>query len=217
MKVVRQFYEWVPTSEIAAELDRPTHVIYRMAKSQSLKKAPELIAETARERTSRPGHGSRRTQFRKGQTSPNKGVRRPGWAPGRMAETQFKKGQRSGVAAAMHQPIGTRRVLDGYLYRKVTDIPGVPMYKNWKLEHHLRWEKFRGPIPAGHALVFRDGNRQNVKLANLELLSRADLALRNSIHNLPGPLKEVIFLKGAINRFITMKGKHAKEQNERSA
>lgn len=46
----------------------------------------------------------------------NKGLRRPGWHVGRMRETQFRKGERSGIAAKNWRPIGTIRTdPDGYL------------------------------------------------------------------------------------------------------
>ncbi|MDX2813416.1 HNH endonuclease signature motif containing protein [Streptomyces sp. PA03-5A] len=39
--------------------------------------------------------------------------------------------------------------------------------KPWVL-HRAIWEAAHGPVPARHRLRFRDGNRQNVTLANLE-------------------------------------------------
>jgi hypothetical protein len=115
-----------------------------------------------------------------------------------MKETQFKKGERS----QNYMPLGSTRLIDGYVYRKVSDVPNVPYTVNWKPEHHLIWAKVHGPIPRGHALKFRDGDRMNTRLDNLQLITRRELMRRNTIHNLPQPLKSTIHLLGQLNRHI---------------
>jgi hypothetical protein len=87
----------------------------------------------------------------------NKGLRRPGWGPGRMKTTQFK-GQRNGTAAAHWMPIGSTRLIDGYVYVKVADVPNVPYMVNWKPEHHLIWTRAHGPMPPGMRSL-RNGDR----------------------------------------------------------
>jgi hypothetical protein len=57
--------------------------------------------------------------------------------------------------------------------------------------------------------MFKDGNRANCVIENLELLSRADLLRRNSIHRFPAALKEVIRLKAAIKATVTKRRKKA--------
>lgn len=44
--------------------------------------------------------------------------------------------------------------------------------------HHLIWEELNGPIPAGFQVAFRDGNKRNFDLANLELVSAFDMLER---------------------------------------
>jgi hypothetical protein len=84
--------------------------------------------------------------------------------------TQFKKGHRP----ANYKPIGTQRVnSEGYVDIKVAD-PGI-----WKAKHKMIWEKANGPIPKGHVLIFGDGNKLNVQLENLILISRKQLATLN--------------------------------------
>ncbi|TXH09645.1 MAG: HNH endonuclease [Hyphomicrobiaceae bacterium] len=39
------------------------------------------------------------------------------------------------------------------------------------LLHRRVWTEHRGPIPAGHDVVFKDGNRANWDISNLELLT----------------------------------------------
>jgi len=99
-------------------------------------------------------------------------------------------------------PIGSTRLVDGYVYRKVSDVPNVPYTVNWKPEHHLIWIAANGPIPPRHALTFRNGDRTDVRLENLALISRRQLMARNTVHNLPKPLASAVQLLGALNRQI---------------
>ena len=49
--------------------------------------------------------------------------------------------------------------------------------------HLLVWEAAHGPIPAHHAIIFLDGDKKNITLGNLELVTRTELMRRNTIHN----------------------------------
>jgi hypothetical protein len=87
-----------------------------------------------------------------------------------MAETQFKKGN-----PARWMPIGSRRLIDGYVYIKLADVRYVPHTHNWYPEHVIDWEiANRRPLPPEHALRFRNGDRTDLRLDNLELISRRD-------------------------------------------
>jgi hypothetical protein len=209
---VRAMYRDTPTREIAKLLARPVGAVHWRAQKLGIAKSAELIAREAAANMARPGHRGRLFQFRPGLVPVNKGVRRPGWSPGRMALTQFKKG----VRPHTWKPVGSwRHDDDGYLQRKVTDTGYPP--RDWRPWHHVVWEEANGPIPAGHALVFRDGNKQHIALENLELLTRRELMARNTVHNLPKELVEVIQLTGALKRVIRNKEKKLEEQNVRSA
>jgi hypothetical protein len=115
-----------------------------------------------------------------------------------MAETQFRKGSRPHT----WQPIGATRITDdGYLQRKVTDTGYTP--RDWVGEHVLLWTAAHGAPPPGHAVIFRDGDKRHVSLENLELVSRADLMRRNSIHAvLPPGLKAAVFQLGILRRAL---------------
>lgn len=110
--------------------------------------------------------------FEKGLVPHNKGKPHP--ARGRSAQTQFKKGGRSGVAAKLYKPIGTERLCkDGYLERKIHD--GMPLQSRWRAVHLVEWEAINGPVPEGMALKCLDGNRLNTDPSNWELVPRAIL------------------------------------------
>jgi hypothetical protein len=203
--LLRARYPDTSTKDIAKELGRPLFTIYQHARVLGLAKSEAYMASPAACRLRRGDHIGKAFQFPKGHVPANKGTRRPGWFAGRMRETQFKKGQRSRNVL----PIGTIHAdHDGYLRKKIRDgIGGTGNPLVWELVHKRTWIDAHGPIPAGHMLRFRDGNKNNCALANLELITFAENCRRNSIHNLPPELKQVIQLTGAVKRHITMRSK----------
>lgn len=44
--------------------------------------------------------------------------------------------------------------------------------------HRMVWEEKNGPIPAKHVLLFKDGDRRNIDISNLELLPMAMMSRR---------------------------------------
>lgn len=217
-KLLREYYAWIPTKEIAEDLGRGLTTVYQQAAKLGLVKSEEYLASPDACRLRRGDNVGAAHRYPKGHVPANKGLRRPGFAPGRMRETQWKKGQ----CGWNWRPVGALRTCAGYLYRKIADKRRVPWTRNWVLEHRRIWEKKHGCRInwRTHALVFQDGDPTHVKLGNLELITRKELRYRNSIHCLPPELKEVIRLKATINQVITKrerKMRHAEEQAERSA
>lgn len=114
-------------------------------------------------------------QFEKGITPWNKGTHFK--AGGRSAETRFKKGSRPQTWV----PIGSEAYgKDGYLKRKVRDDapPGMSR-KNWKFVHVILWEEHHGPVPAKHVVIFRNGDKTDICIENLALVSRQELLYLN--------------------------------------
>lgn len=192
------------TEDLATVLGRPVKYVLAKANALGLRKSRELIAQISREKMADPAHGGRTTQFQKGIVPQNKGKKMPpGWAPGRMAQTQFAKGSRPHTWV----PVGSYTVNpDGHLEQKVNDDPGA-RHVRWKPVHRLVWEAAHGPVPAGHAVVFKPGRfsavLEHITLDAVELVTRAELMRRNTIHRYPTELKQLIHLKGALKAQIT--------------
>jgi HNH endonuclease len=206
--ILRAEYPDAETSELAKRFNATILGTYQRAQKLGVRKSKQYIAkklEIEAQRLRRVGVASR---YKKGNISANKGLRRPGWAPGRMAETQFKKGARSGIAVKNWRPIGT--ILadgEGYLRIKVREgrkgeAYGFGNTKIWPLLNRHVWEQHKGPIPPGHVVIFKDKNRAHCDIDNLELMSLVDNMRRNTVHNLPPELKQVIQLTGALKRKI---------------
>lgn len=213
--IIRRDYPDKATKLVAAALKRPLSGVYRIANSFGVKKSARFLASTESGRLTKLTASGAAHRFKKGNVPANKGIRRPGWSSGRMRETQFKKGQRSGIAAAHWTPIGSLRINgDGYLDRKVRDDGPAP--KRWVGVHRLVWTESHGSIPSGHVVVFRPGRSttelSEITLDAIELVSRQTLMKRNSYHtNYPKEIGELIQLRGAIQRQINRRERHAKQ------
>lgn len=93
--------------------------------------------------------------------------------------TSFKKGRKP-EEARNYRPVGSvRRSKDGYWERKVTDDPSLDTSRRWVGIHRLVWEEHYGPIPAGHKVIYIDGDYDNVSIDNLALVSSRELVYLN--------------------------------------
>lgn len=213
-RVLTLLYPDAPNDVIGRFLGRTVEAIYGRAEILGVHKSAMYLASPAACRLRRGQGAGILHRFPKGHVPANKGLRRPGWGPGRMKETQFKKG----VPSWRTMPIGSTRLVDGYVYRKISDVQFVPWTRNWKQEHYVVWEAERGPVPRGHKLVFRNGDRLDIRVENLELVTDAELMARNTVHNLPPELASTIHLLGQLKRRIRERGQRAgEEQDQRSA
>lgn len=201
-ELLRELYPDLPTNLLAAHFKATLQSTYNRAQRLKLKKSDAFMASPYASRLRRGDEVGKAYRFKKGHVPANKGLRRPGWAPGRMAETQFKKGCMSGQAQHNYVPIGTERLSkDGYLERKVTDDHPVPA-RRWVGVHILLWQEANGPVPKGMCLAFRDHDKTHIALDNLELITRAERMRRNTIHRYPAEVKQAIRLVGKLKRTI---------------
>lgn len=218
LAVMRMHYPSTITLDLAELFGRPITQVYRIARALGLAKTPEFVVETARERSMQPDHGARQYQFEKGHVPANKGSRRPGWTAGDMARTQFKAG-RPASEARNYVPIGTHKLnKDGHLVRKITDDPSIVPARRWEAVHRLVWIETNGPIPAGHVIAFKPGQRTNVLEEitpdRVECLNLADNCRRNSFHNYGPEVSKVVQLRGAITRQINRRLKEKLNEQE---
>src|SRR5690242_3047671 len=170
--LIRSQYPDISTDEIAKRIGVSLQSVYTRAHRLGLKKSAAFtrryLAKCGLQVSNHPR--SIAARIKKGNIPPNKGKKMPpGYAPGRMRETQFKKGQRSRNS----MPLGSVRDVDGYLYVKISTAPEPPGQKggsspNWKPLHFKVWEDAGNP-PVNtrtHVLSFKDGNRKNCVIDN---------------------------------------------------
>lgn len=187
--LLRERYADELTEVLAGELGRSVSKVLAKANKMGLHKSEAFLAAHGQRLNGMQGQSSR---FKKGHTTWNKGMK--GLRLGGVG-TQFGKGHMP------HNwvPIGTEQIRDGYLYRKVTDTRSR---HDWKLVHVMLWEAHNGPVPEGLILCFKDSNKQNIALENLELLTRAERMQRNTIHRYPPALKDAIRTVAKLKRTI---------------
>lgn len=113
-------------------------------------------------------------QFEKGAVSWNagtKGVMKPN-------SGSFKKGDKP----ANQRRLGDERICskDGYVLIKVNQTNPYTGEPTWfRLKHRVIWEEANGPVPDGMAIIFKDGNKLNCTLENLDIVGRDVLAHLN--------------------------------------
>lgn len=200
---LKEKYADTNAKELAQKFGCPLSSIYGKAQELKLKKSSEFVRETARRQMSEPTARAKLTQFRKGLTPWSKGKKLE--TRGRSGETQFKKGQKP----HNHLQVGHILPVSNSSYLKIK----IAEPNRWEFLHRFNWTEISGEIPKGFTVVFKDGNPQNCEIDNLEMISRKDLMLRNTIHNYPDELKETIQLLGRLKRRINKRSKYAEEQN----
>lgn len=132
--------------------------------------------------------------FKKGNVPANKG--RP---CKRVWERKFKKGQFPHGCDPEFHVIGALCVTPlGYIAMRI----GFGRC-GWKLLHRILWEDAHGPVPERHRVVFKDGDKLNVCLENLELLSLADIMRRNTIQRYPRSLRDALCLVRKLERKLS--------------
>lgn len=113
------------------------------------------------------------------------------WRSGVRPEHLFKPG----YTPHGHRPVGSERTnRDGYRERKVAEP------NKWALVHVLNWEAVNGPIPQGHLLLFKDGDKSNCEVSNLLLATRGELGAMN-LHGLYAPNPETLEARLALTRY----------------
>lgn len=95
--------------------------------------------------------------------------------------------------------IGEKRMWkdrNGYQFMVIKTATGFVHYAPYL------WSQLHGEIPEGHVVRLKDGNAANVVAENLELITMAENARRNSIHRYPKEIKDLIYLSNKLDRTI---------------
>jgi len=188
-------YSDMKTADLAKILNRPLSGVYGKAYTMGLKKSKEYLAKMLEKESKKLAEFGKNYQFKKGNVPYNYGQKMSTLLYEKCQKTMFKKGRK---------PHNTRKEgeesksTDGYTYVKISD-------NDWRLKHRVIWEKINGPIPDDHIVVFKDNNLTNFDINNLLLITKADNMLRNTIHQYPQPIQEIIKLNNKLKKKINAK------------
>lgn len=136
------------------------------------------------------------SRIKKGTIPPNKGRKQAEYmtadAIARTAKTRFKKGQK------IHNELYDNCIR---IRHDHADRRGGRKYKwirlskaKWQQLHVYNWEKENGPVPKGHIVVFKTTDTMNCEVSNLELITRAEHAVRNSNHENPSDSRIAFYM-----------------------
>lgn len=210
IETLRLLYPNFKTEDVAFMVGQELQATYRKANSLGLKKTPEFIAAESARQLAKPDHPLRDTRFTKGHGPWNKGVK--GVHTGGDA-TWFKPGQLPHNTL----PIGSTKFdKSGVLLQKISNDKGNNSAR-WRAVHELVWTRANGPVPEKHIVVFKPGMRTNVleeiTIDRVECISLAENMKRNTRHNLPPELNEIVQLKAVLTRQINKRTRHGQEEH----
>ena len=190
-------------SEMSKRLGRPLTLVYQKARSFGLRRPRQVYTECGKNLAQL--EQSKLHRYQKGCIPANKGKKMNPDTYTKCAGTMFKKGN----MPANHRDVGSERInKDGYIEVKVAEP------NKWKAKHRVIWEEANGPVEKGYNVQFKDGNRLNVSLDNLYLISRQrQLKEQNSLMaRYPKELQDIIRLRGAVKRQIKRKENKDEQQ-----
>lgn len=209
--MLRQLYPDYRTEDVATMIGHRLQLVYQKAARLGLAKSAAYLASPAACRLRRGDNVGAAGRFQKGIIPWNKGTHFT--TGGRSAETRFTPGQ------APHNtlPIGSTKFdKSGTLLQKIGDAKGNNS-KRWRGVHELVWVTANGPLPAKHIVVFKSGMKTNVlteiTLDRVECISLAENMRRNTVHNMPKELVDLVRLRAVLTRHINRRGKNVTTEN----
>ena len=188
---IKDNYLKFPVKTIADKIGRSNTGV-NMALKRMMLKIPREITEK----------NKKLYQFKKGDVPANKGKKQIDYMSSEVIErtkaTRFKKGHLPHNSQGINDgDIHVRKDSKGRYYKWIRESLGV-----WKMLHVFNYEKEFGPIPDGYIVFFKNKDSMNCHPSNLELITRAEIMAKNTIHRYPDHIKENIRLISKINKTI---------------
>lgn len=181
-ELIKKLYPHKLTKDIAILINRNESTIYTYANANGIYKTIEYLASDASGRKNVLHESGKAFRFPKGHVPFNKGKQMPVEVYEKVKRTMFKKGQISHNTKID----GAISIRKGYQYIRLS-------LGNWLPLHQHIWHEANGQYNSStHCLWFINGNPLDVRIENLELITRSENARRNRNKYLvlPPELKE---------------------------
>jgi len=188
-------YSDMATANIATILNRPLGGVNGKAYTLRLKKSKAYMDKILAIEANRLKELGKTYHFKKGQLPYNYGQKMSKELYDKCKPTMFKKGNKP---VNIKKKFAERIDHEGYTYIKLSDA-------NWVLKHRYIWEQTHGSIPQNSIVIFKDKNIYNFDINNLEVITKSQNMLRNTIHQYPEPIQEIIKLNNKLKKQINAK------------
>ena len=191
----KELYPNMFAQEVAKIFNCEVRPVYNLASQLKIKKSIEWQRQELQRQAIRLKIVGKEGRFKPGQIPSNKGQK--------MDPDQYEKCKVTFFATG-HKPHNIkwngyeRYDKDGYVMIRVNE-------GKFRLKHRVIWEQHNGLIPKGMIVVFRDKNRLNFDIKNLELITRQEGIKRNRIDQYPQELKTLIKLNNKLKKKINEK------------
>jgi hypothetical protein len=199
ISLLKELYPDNKTSWVAEKLGRTAFSINAKSFLLKIKKSDEFIKKML--------SGGAAFRFEKNHVAWNKGKRIDEYLDEKtiekIKETSFKKGHLPANTKESDGEVTVRMDKRGINYKWIREGIG-----KWKMLHVKMYEDVYGKTPENYIVVFKNKNTMDCRIENLEMITRSENMLRNSIQNYPAEVKETMFLIKKLNRYID-----GKEQN----
>lgn len=185
---IKSNYLKMPVKTLASKINRSGVGVIGRLKAMNLTIPKEIIEQRKRD-----------SYIKKGHIPLNKGKKQVEYMSAEAIEktkvTRFQKGQNPhNTKYDGHERIDK----DGYVLIRVK-------VGKYVLKHRLLWEENYGKIPKKMAIVFKNGDKTDIRIENLECISLEENMRRNTLQRFPEELKEIIYLKTSLKRQIIKK------------
>lgn len=186
-ELMELIYPHISTEEVANQLNRSIKSVYAQAWLLGISKSDEYTRSLKIKSGEQLKKVGVKTRFKKGSIPQNKGKKLSKEMYEKLKPTMFKQGHRP----YNFQPIGHRRITkDGYIEVKVGE------HDRFDLLHRFIWKVWVGPIPEGHIVSFKDGDKMNCDINNLHLMTQEQNMLNNSIQRYPDDIRNTMIALG---------------------
>lgn len=190
--ILRTYYANTNNICIGSIIGRTNRSVQARGFILGLKKSKAFFKRTAK-----------KGQFKKGNVPFNKGLKQSSYMSKESIEKTKKGRFKKGDLPHNTKPIGYERIdkKGDYTYIKVEGK------RKAVLKQRYIYSQKYGKIPPNHTICFKDGNKQNFDIDNLECVSREELMTRNTIHRYPKNLQLTLKRIKKLQRQIYAKSK----------
>lgn len=196
LEYVRQNYANNYTKDIALAINRSSRAVYQAAINLNVRKSPEFIKISLEREAEKLKVLGAKTRFKPGNISHNKGQKMSKEIYERVKVSMFKKGNEPhNTRYDGHERLDPK---DGYIYIRIRKGKYV-------LKHRLIWEQHYGPIPKGNIIVFKDKDKYNLNIDNLQMITKRENMLRNTVTKYPLELQQIIKLNNKLKTTLNEK------------